>query len=456
LLVWGYCASLRIDGVDGAFSMERSWRWSQTAEQRFLAEHDADESRAEVVGGRVKVQSDDWPAFRGEHRDGRRPGVRIGTDWEQQPPKLLWKRRVGPGWSSFAVVGDRLYTQEQRGDYEAVVCYRASTGAELWAHKDEIRFSELVSGAGPRATPTIHDGKVYALGGTGKLNCLDAATGRALWSRDIAADSGAKTPTWGFSSSPLVAHGLVMVFAGGPDDKGVLGYDAVAGGKPKWAAGQGTHSYCSPQLSRLAGALQVLVAQDKGMTALNPETGKVLWEHDWVTAENLARVVQPAVLSDSDVLLGTGFNGGTRRLSVKQAGKKGWTAQEVWTTKAISPYYNDLVIHKGHLYGFDGIFFTCVSLEDEGARKWRVRGYGNGQVLLLPDQDLLLVLSEKGEAVLVEASPARHRRLARIQAIEGKTWNHPVVAHGKLFVRNGREMACYQLPEGAAEAERAE
>jgi hypothetical protein len=158
-------------------------------------------------------------------------------------------------------------------------------------------------------------------------------------------------------------------------------------------------------------------------------------------------VTQPALVGGTDVLIGTGFSFGTRRVHVTPGGD-GWTSSEVWTSTAIKPYYNDLVIHKDHLYGFDGIFFTCVSLED-GQGKWRTRGYGNGQVLLLAEQGLLLVLSEKGEAVLLEANPERHTVRGRFQAIKGKTWNHPVVAHGKLLVRNGEEAACYDVGEGA-------
>jgi outer membrane protein assembly factor BamB len=139
---------------------------------------------------------------------------------------------------------------------------------------------------------------------------------------------------------------------------------------------------------------------------------------------------------------------GARRVHVTQEGD-GWSEKQVWETKAIKPYYNDLVIYKDHLYGFDGNFFTCVTLAD-GQKKWRERGYGNGQVLLLADQGLLLILSEKGDVALVEATPEKHKEIARIPAIKGKTWNHPVLAHGKLFVRNGEEMACFQLKEEAS------
>jgi outer membrane protein assembly factor BamB len=448
LLVWGYCLCLRIDGVYGSFdSMDRSWRWSPTDEEQLLAERAgrSEHSPAADKGETIEVQPADWPAFRGANRNANRPGIRIATDWDNKPPRQLWKQRVGPGWSSFSVVGDRLYTQEQRGKAEAVACYKASTGEELWVHQDDGRFEEAVSGAGPRATPTIHASKVYALGARGRLNCLDWATGKVIWHRDIAEDAGAGTPTWGFSSSPLVVEGLVLVFAGS-EDKAVLAYDAASGGKPKWMKGKAGHSYSSPQLMNLAGAPQVLMMTDKYLMGMEPATGKELWKHEWESQRGLPRCIQPARVSDTDVLIGTGFGGGTRRVRIKRDGDR-WTTEEVWTTRAINPYYNDFVIHKDHLYGFDGLFFTCVSLAD-GTSKWRVRGgYGNGQVVLLPDQSLLVVLSEKGEAALLEASPAGHKRLGKFQALEGKTWNHPVVAHHKLFVRNGKEMACYQLGE---------
>jgi outer membrane protein assembly factor BamB len=393
----------------------------------------------------LTLQPGDWPGFRGAERDGCLKGVRIATDWKLQAPRQLWRHRIGPGWSSFAVVGTHLYTQEQRGEDEAVVCYHTDTGKELWSHVDPARFTEVVAGPGPRATPTFHAGKVYAQGAAGVLNCLDAATGKSLWSRDIVADSGAKVPQWGFAGSPLVAGDVVMVFAGGPEGKSVLGYH-TSSGEPAWSAGEGELSYCSPQLAHLGGVEQVLIATDAGLTSFHPVRGDVLWQHRWPVVK-MARIVQPAVLDATDVLVGTGFNAGTRRVRVKRDGDD-WSGQDViWETKAIKPYYNDLVIYQGHLYGFDGSFLTCVSLED-GAGRWRARGYGNGQVLLLTDQGLLLVLGEKGEVALVEAKSEAHKELARFQAIEGKTWNHPVIAHGKLFVRNGEEMACYELPDG--------
>lgn len=448
-LGWAFFTLVRIDGTDGSFNIEMSYRWGPTAEEKLLAELAARKAGPTdaAAAQTLTLAPGDWPGFRGAARDGRFVGVRIPTDWAANPPREVWRQRVGPGWGAFAVVGDRIFTQEQRGENEVVVCYQAGTGNEVWAYNARARFSETIAGPGPRATPTFHDGKVYALGAAGHLACLDAATGKESWARDIVADSGAKVPQWGFSSSPLVQAGVVSVFAGGPDGKSVLGY-RVKGGEPAWHAGDGQFSYCSPQPSRLGGVEQQLICTERGLTAITPETGAVLWKHEWDLPGGMARVTQPAQVGESDFLIGTYFGFGTRRVHVEKT-YAGWSDAAVWTTKAIKPYYNDLVVFKDDLYGFDGYFFVCVGLAD-GKERWRTRGYGNGQVLLLADQGLLLVLSEKGDVVLLEATPEKHKVLGRFQAIQGKTWNHPVIAHGRLFVRNGEEAACFQLAEESA------
>ncbi len=442
---WAAALLFRMDGVDGNFSAELSLRWSQTAEQKFLAEHGPRMLVAHNITDHAPFESQpgDWPGFRGAERDGRLTGVRIGTDWAKTPPRQVWRHLVGPGWSSFAVVGGRLFTQEQRGTVEAVVCYDAATGEEVWVHEDETRFEETMSGAGPRATPTFHEGKIYTLGGKGRLNCLAASDGQVIWERDAAADAGAPMPTWGFASSPLVRQGVVMVFTGA-EGKSLSGYDAVTG-SPLWMAGDGNHGYCSPQPARLRGIDQVLIATNAGMSGLDPKEGKVLWHHEWKTDGPAPRCVQPALAGDDRVLLATAMGNGERLLRIDRK-DDGWAdPAEVWTSRALNAYFNDRVIHKGHIYGFDGNMFTCLNVDD-GKARWRGGRYGNGQVLLLADQDLLLVLSEKGDVVLVAADPDKHRELGRFHAIDGKCWNHPVVAHGKLYVRNGEEAACYELP----------
>ena len=193
---------------------EFAWRWTETSEERFLAQA-GDERRKLRSSSAAAVSGASWPGFRGPERDGIVHGVRIETDWSMSSPVELWRRQVGPGWSSFAVSGDLLYTQEQRGDDEVVVCYDIATGDPVWSHGDGTRFWEAIGGAGPRATPTLHDGRVCTFGATGILKALDAANGTVEWSRSVASDSGAKVPYWGFSSSPLVVDDVVIVAAAG-------------------------------------------------------------------------------------------------------------------------------------------------------------------------------------------------------------------------------------------------
>lgn len=449
LVGWGSWTLLRSDGLTGAGGPELTWRWTPTAEARYLASLDKIEKAApaESAAGEIVAQPGDWTGFRGPERDSRAPGVRIDKDWNAHPPREVWRHAIGPGWGSFAVVAGRLYTQEQRGEEEVVACYDAATGAEVWAHTDKTRFWEAMAGAGPRATPTFADGRIYALGANGLLNCLDAASGEKVWSRDAMKESNAALPMWGFSSSPLVTNGLVVVHTGGAGGEAVLAYRADTGDRA-WTAAAGAFSYSSPHLAKIAGVEQILMATDEGLVSLDPASGKPLWKHDW-SMPQMARIVEPHVLDGDRVLLGTGFGAGTRLLKVSRAGGE-WKIDEGWTSKHLKPYFNDFVNHKGYAYGFDNDILVCVNLDD-GKRTWRGRGYGNGQVLLLPDEDLLLVLAETGELALVAARPEKHEELARVPALAGKTWNHPVLVGDRLYVRNAEEVVCFELKAAGQE-----
>ncbi len=450
---------LRTEGLSGGGSAEFAWRWSETPEQQLLARA-ADEPAAlppaptaaktpeephlpevgdeptEIPPASEATATDaDWPGFRGPDRNGVILGVRIETDWSQSPPVELWRRPIGPGWSSFAVRGDFLYTQEQRGEDEVVACYNATTGEPVWRHHDAVRFWESIGGAGPRATPTLSDGRVYALGATGILNALDAADGTVVWSRSAASDADAKVPDWGFSSSPLVIDDLVIVAVPGQ----LVAYD-LATGDPRWFGPEGGAGYSSPHRLTIDGVEQILLMSGTGATSVAPADGKLLWEHPWPPS---ARIVQPALTADGDVLMSAGESSGMRRVAVSH-GPGGWTIEERWTSFRLKPYFNDFVVHEGHAFGFDGRILACIDLED-GERKWKGGRYGHGQLVLLPDQDLLLVLSEQGELALVRAAPDQFTELARFPAITGKTWNHPALVGDVLLLRNGQEMAAFRL-----------
>ena len=463
LLAAGLLTLLRTDGIGGGVAFDLHWRWTPTAEDRLLAqanddpippaappvseisrepaiprseEESAPSAAAPVPALPLTARAAEWPGFRGPARDGVVHGPRIDTDWSMSPPVELWRRPVGPGWSSFAVDGDLIYTQEQRGGDEIVACYRLSTGQPVWRHRDQVRFWESNAGAGPRGTPTLSRGRVYALGATGILNALDARTGRVVWSRNAASDTGTAVPTWGFSSSPLVIDDLVIVATSGA----LAGYD-IATGKPRWLGKDNGFSYSSPHLLTIDGVPQVLLLSGT-TTSVAPADGTVLWKHAWEGGA----IVQPAGIADDDILINAiGFTGGagTRRLAVKH-GPGGWSVQERWTSTGLKPYFNDFVIHKGHAFGFDGSILASIDLAD-GTRKWKGGRYGNGQLILLAEQDVLLVLSDEGELALVSATPDKFTEIARVPAVEGKTWNHPVLVGDVLLVRNGEEMAAFRL-----------
>ena len=436
LLACGVWTLLRTGGVTGDFQSDFAWRWAETPEERLLAQADG-EPTAPLPPAATAETGAYWPGFRGPDRDGIIRGVRIETDWSAKPPIELWRRPVGPGWSSFAVHGDLLYTQEQRGDDEVVACYRVTTGEPVWRHRDAARFWESNAGAGPRGTPTLVDGRVYSLGATGILNVLGASDGAVVWARDAGSDTDTAIPTWGFSGSPLVLDDLVVVAAAGS----LIAYDLTTG-EPRWLRTVGGDCYSSPHLVRIDGVPQLLLLDNTGATSVAPADGAVLWEHPWPGNP----IVQPALAADGDLLISVDESTGLRRITVDH-GPDGWAVTEHGTSARLKPYFNDSVIHSGHAYGFDGRSVACIDIED-GARKWKGGRYGRGQLVLLADQDLLLVLSEKGELALVEAVPGQFSELARFPAIEGKTWNHPVLAGDVLLVRNALEMAMSEIPNG--------
>jgi outer membrane protein assembly factor BamB len=430
--------ALRIDNVGGDLLPNLSWRWQAPAQATW---EDGITNPGKTAALPDAVGPSDWPAFRGPDRDSRAAGVTFNTDWQTNPPKEIWRQPIGLGFSSFAVVGDYIFTQEQRDEWELVICYDGRTGETVWLNQIETRFSDP-TGDGPRATPTYLDGKLYAQSATGALQCLDAATGEVLWKRDLKEDTGASVPQWGFASSPLIVNDLVIVFAGGPHEKGAVAYN-VADGSMAWCGGKGVHGYSSAHLAHFADTDQVIITSDFGVQSLTPDKGKVLWEHEWEIRMN-PRCVQPIIPGDDAILIGTAGGQGTRRIDIAKTGE-GWTVDQQWTTKRYKPYFNDSIYFDGHCYGFDGDRLVCIDTAT-GDTVWKGDRCG-GQVLFLPDMKMLLVLTEAGEVMLVEAAPDDVNVVAQFQALEGKTWNHPVIAHGKLFVRNSAEMACFELPK---------
>jgi outer membrane protein assembly factor BamB len=435
---------LRSDGMTGDYKFSFHSRWQQSAEDAMLAapKPAAPKPTAPIDSSSLanSLANPEWPEFRGPDRAGRSLAPKISTNWNAHPPQQLWKIAVGPGWSSFAVAGRLLFTQDQRGPKETVVCYDADSGKEIWKTEIDGRLDDPMGGPGPRATPTLANGALYTVGSTGAFLRLNPVTGEIVWKKELTQVAGCKVPMWGFSSSPLVLGSTVVVYGGGVGEKGLLGFD-TASGDLRWSAPCALNSYGSPQLNNILGEDSIVMLSSSGLELLDPANGKTRLDYEWKIAQY--RALQPHLVGSDIVLLPTGMNMGTRALRIKKSNGQ-YAAEELWTSRQLKPDFADLVTYRGHAYGNDGGFLTCLDLQT-GDRKWKGGRYGKGQVLLLENSGLLLILSEEGKAVLVAADPAEHRELASFQALEGKTWNHPVLVGDRLYVRNSQEAAAYRV-----------
>ncbi len=421
-------ATVRISGVTGDLVPILSWRWS-----RGLEAAPEPEAGAGATGGRA------YPQFLGPGRDATLSGVGLARDWRARPPVEVWRRRVGEGWSSFAIAGDLAITQEQRGSEELVVAYRLSTGDVVWSHSDEARYERTIAGIGPRATPTIAGDRVFTLGATGIVNGLDLATGERLWSRDLVAELRAGIPEWGKSCSPLVVDGRVVVSAGAKGAS-LAAYDAETG-ELAWKGGSDRSGYASPILATLAGVPQIVIFNHASVAAHDPATGEPLWEFGWPATQ--PNVAQPLPLAGDRLLISAGYGIGAKMLRIERGADGALTAKLLWESPRLKAKFAHYVEHGGYVYGLDDGVLVCLDPES-GERCWKSGRYGHGQLLLV--DDLLLIQAEDGSVVLVEPDPSEHRELGRFAAFDRKTWNNPALAGPYLLVRNDREAALYELP----------
>ena len=436
---------LYTDGFMGDGRPILAWRWTLSTDQIWDNQKINNSAHATLPIDLLTTTKFDSPSFRGSDRTGRMSAVPLARQWIH-PPEKLWVHPVGLGWSSFAVVGNYCITQEQRGDDECVVCYELRTGKEVWSHSDLAYFNEVTSGMGPRATPSIQDGRVFALGATGILNCLDGSNGQRIWSINILKDNDAENALFGMSGSPLLLNGLVIVSPGG-EAGSLVAYDQLTGDRV-WASGNVNTSYSSPQYADFATGPQVLNFNAEGIYGHDVNSGKVLWNYPWISnPSERNNVCQPVALpSDEEtpdqVFISSGYGRGCALFDLIKVEKK-WEVRKRWSNRNLKAKFSSVVRSGDHVYGLDGSILVCIDLAT-GDRCWKGGRYGYGQLVLV--DELLIVQAESGEIVLVEATPDRHHELARFAALSQRTWNHPVVSGSLLLVRNDREAACYQLP----------
>lgn len=381
-----------------------------------------------------------WPGFRGPQRDGHYDETAILTNWPAGGLRLLWRQPIGGGYASFAIAEGLAFTIEQRREEEVVAAYEVGMGHEIWTHRWKDKFSDFYAEDGPRATPAYSEGKIYALGAVGELRCLEAATGKLSWSRNVLVENKGQVPTYGVAASPLIVQEKLIVLTGAGHGQSVICYDKQDG-KIIWSALDDEMGYASPMLVTLAGQPQLLICAETRTLGLRLEDGKLLWEYPWRVLHDQHPIAQPVMLDTNRFLLSAGYFTGCAAIEIART-EGGFAARKIWQNKNLKNKFTSSVFSRGHIYGLDEDILTCLDAK-AGERKWKDGHYGYGQLLLAGGH--LIILSGDGELALVRITPDRYEELARFPAIHGKTWNHPAIANGKLFVRNASEMACFEI-----------
>jgi outer membrane protein assembly factor BamB len=453
--------TLRIERVSGDLVPEFNWRWAPSRDR--LLGRQPSGPRADAPPW--AASADDFPRFLGPGAGCGIDAPTIDPDWNARPPLLVWRRPIGAGWSGFVTYGPHAVTLEQRGEEEVIASYALATGEPEWSVAVPARHETVLGGVGPRSTPTIREGVVYAAGATGWLHAIDGATGSVVWRVNVLDDLGidpaahAAAVAWGRAGSPLIRGDLVIVPAGGPRPKpgagepafvSLVAYDRTTGER-RWTAGDEQISYASPVLATVGGREVIVSVNESRVVGFDPETRAVVWQFDWPGHSNSdASCSQAIAVGETQVFVSKGYGIGAALFEVESAAQQPWTMREVWhESGSLKTKFTNVVIHDGHAYGLSDGILECVRLAD-GVRRWKGGRYGQGQVLRVGG--LLVVQAESGAVVLVDCAAEKHTVRGRLDAIAGQTWNNPCLAGPRLLVRNAEEVACYELPVSDAGA----
>ena len=379
-----------------------------------------------------------WPGFRGPQGDGRSAESGLLVNWPDGGPKKVWQVAIGGGFSGVVAVDGRLFTLYSRAGRELVVSLDAATGREIWSTDlDQERRDRF--GDGPRSTPLVEDGRVYAVSSLGQLEALDADDGQVLWSRNLRLELGARIPEWGVSASPIVEGRLLLFNVGGKPGHAIVAFDKQTG-EIVWSAESDLPGYALPIALTVGGVRQVVFFTGSNLLALAPADGKTLWTHPWKTAYDI-NAASPVFIAPDKLFVSSGYDTGATLFRLSAKGQEA-RATEVWKTRGMKNQFSSSVHHAGYLYGFDNKSFKCIDAAT-GEDRWRKGGLGHGSLLFADGH--LIVLSEGGELLLVEAKPEAYTEKASFQVADAKHWTAPTLYDGKIYVRNEQDLFCFNV-----------
>ena len=423
------------------------------------------------------VRADDWPQWLGPQRDGIWRETGILKKFPDSGLKFRWRVPIGGGYSGPAVANGRVYIMDRqlikgatnpanafaRGEIpgrERILCLNETDGKIIWEHGYDCAYTVSYP-AGPRTTPSVHDGKVYTLGAEGNLVCLDAEKGTPLWSRDFKKDFGIKTPMWGFAGHPLVDGNKLICLVGG-DGSVAVAFDKDSG-KELWRALSAKEpGYAPPMIYVFAGKRQLIIWHPEAVNALNPETGKVFWKHPHNPPIRSGMTIPTPLKVGSDLLFLTSFYNGSLLLRVDSD-----PPSVVWESKKVSERDTDglhsvmatPLIDHGYIYSPCSYGqFRCLKLET-GERLWETFAPTSGKserwghAFVVKHEEKTFIFSEKGDLIIAKLTPEKYDELSRTHLIDpvnrdpGRpvVWSHPALANRSIYARNDQEIICASL-----------
>jgi outer membrane protein assembly factor BamB len=403
---------------------------------------EATQALAEVTPGPAPAaRGTDWPQWRGPLRDGISRETDVRTDWPADGLPKLWEAPIGPGYSSVVAADGRAITMTADDRTESVICWDAATGQEKWRHTydrpGEAGFGGY--GPGPRSTPTIDGDRVFSVGGTAILHCLETATGKVVWWKDLVAEFGGRVPNWGVAFSPLVEGELLLTMPGGSNGSSVVALDKRTGGVV-WKNLSDAPGYSSPIAATLAGWRQVVCFTGEAVVGVQPGDGRELWRYPWQTNYN-CNIATPIVSGDY-VYVSSDYGKGCALLKIA-ADANQLSARRVYENNKMRNHFGTSVLVDRHLYGFDESgYLVCMEFAT-GQVAWRERGFNKGSLLAVGGQ--LVILGENGKLALADATPKAYHERASFRASHERCWTMPTLADGRLYVRDETRLVCYDV-----------
>jgi outer membrane protein assembly factor BamB len=388
----------------------------------------------------------DWPQWRGPNRDGVSVGFKLPANWPKGDLRPVWKIPLGDGYSSPVIVGGKLFTHDREGDDEFVYCLDASSGKQLWrfgyAAPYKMHDAATKHGPGPKSTTTVVDGRVYALGISSILTCLDVETGKPIWQHDLKVEYEAEPAEYGTAASPLVDGPLVIVPVGGKQGGSVMAFDKKDG-KFVWKAVPGElPAMSSPIAADIAGVRHILTFTEKQFVGLDARKGKVLWSYPFTTSYR-QNIVTPVVVG-TDLVIASGIGKYTFALRLQKS-STGVTMAEAWKNRDLILYMSSPVFVGGHIYGLGPRgAIVCVNAAT-GETVWTGRSFLREYCSIVAAGDRLLVLDIDGQLTAMKADPGGYQELGQSKVSDGQTWSHLAVVGSRIFVRDRQQLACFEL-----------